>query len=230
LIKKVAIFVEGLTEQIFTKKLIGEMAGNKNITIKESKYHGKQIVDLLLTDHGGEEESKCFVLIMDCEGDHQVKSAILDRRDALIKSGYELVVGLRDLYPTAKDKYSELMRGLMTRVPTKGLPIHFVVSVMETESWFIQEWNHYQKIDAELTLDRIINETSFNPESDDAADIAEPAKFLNTIYEIVNKSYVKEKASLQRTVEALDYDNLYENVRGMLPQLNQFITHIDSFV
>ncbi len=40
--KKLAFFVEGLTEQIFIKNLLTEIAGTKNINITEAKYTGKK--------------------------------------------------------------------------------------------------------------------------------------------------------------------------------------------
>lgn len=120
--------------------------------------------------------------------------------------------------------------GMRTRVPTNDLPIEFVIAVMEVEAWFLQEWNHYEQIDQDLTIQSITDGAGFNPESDNAADILLPADTLNQIYQLVGKSYNKKKVKVKRTVEALDYENLYENVCVMLPQLNQFIGLIDNFV
>lgn len=228
--KKIAIFVEGLTEQIFAKKLIVEVAGRKKVKIQESKYRARKLLDITLSKTEDESSHTCFVLLVDCGNDEQVKSAILDRRDSLIKSGYELVVGLRDLYPKNKAEYPKLEKGLMTRVPTKDLPITFVIAVMEIEAWFLQEWNHYQNIDPKLTLDRIKNGTNFDPANDKADEIEQPAVLLNQIYQLVGKAYKKDRGRLSRTVNALDYENIYFEIRKLLPQLNQFVDLVDSFV
>jgi hypothetical protein len=228
--RKLAVFVEGQTEQIFTKKLIAEIAGRKNVAFEERKYHAKRIINVALTDNEGNDKPSRFVLIVDCGRDEHVKSVILEQRQSLINSKYELVIGLRDLHPLSKADYPKLEMGLKTRVPTRDIPIEFVIAVMEVEAWFLQEWTHYEKIDPGLTIQNIVNAIHFNPKTDNADDVLLPADTLNQIYRLAGKSYSKARLKVERTVESLDYENIYLNVRGKLPQLNQFIEHIDNFV
>jgi len=228
--RKLAIFVEGQTEQIFTKKLVSEIAGKKNVAFEESKFHGQKLINITLTKNEGDGEPSSFVLIVDCGRDEHVKSVILEQRQSLIDNGYEFVIGLRDLHPYSREEYADLEMGMRTRVPTNGLPIEFVIAIMEVEAWFIQEWNHYEKIDKGLTNQKITCGAGFNPESDNAENVLLPSDTLNKVYQLVGKCYKKKKVKVERTVEALDYENLYEHVRVLLPQLNQFISHIDNFV
>lgn len=171
-----------------------------------------------------------YVLIVDCGGDERVKSVILDQRESLINKQYSAVIGLRDLRPKPRHDYARLCTGMRTRVPTNDLPINFVVAVMEVEAWFIQEWVHYEKIHNTLTADFIKNQIGFDPKTECATNIDQPAEFLDDVYKLVGMRYVKKKNKLSRTVEALDYENIYLNIKDVNPQLGDLINHIDSFL
>jgi hypothetical protein len=49
-VKKLAIFVEGQTEQIFVRKLLEEIAGKKNIRINIMAKDPKQIERIAMTN------------------------------------------------------------------------------------------------------------------------------------------------------------------------------------
>lgn len=227
--KKLAIFVEGQTELVFTKKLVEELAGNKDIEIQESKYHSKQLINYKLTSENCSEDSY-YIIIIDCGKDEHVKSVIMERRTGLISAGYELIIGLRDLHPFDISQHTDLERGLKTRVPTKDIRIEFVIAIMEVEAWFIKEWNHYQEIDNEITVDRVIQKLNFDPVNDDVQSINKPADFLHKIYQLGGKSYTKKKGNIQRTVNVIDYDYMYESVKSSVPKFGEYVDLIDGFL
>ena len=47
---------------------------------------------------------------MNCGQDERVKSDIIERYDGLIASGYQVIVGVRDVYPTARNAIQRLAR------------------------------------------------------------------------------------------------------------------------
>ena len=101
---------------------------------------------------------------------------------------------------------------------------------MEVETWFLAELNHYNKIDKRLTINLIKDEfLDLNSILNFESEIEEPAKTLHNIYELVGKFYDKNKKRVVRTVNSLDYANLYLNNRDDLSSLNEFLTHIDGF-
>jgi hypothetical protein len=225
--KKLAVFVEGQTESIFTKKLLREIAGTKSISFRESKAKELTRLSEIPTD---DKDIKYFVLIVDCGNDETVKSRILENRDSLIRANYTLVLGLRDLYPHPRENLEHVLQGLYTRVPTKDIQIELCLAVMEVEAWFLQEEKHFQLIDASLTNAEIVDKVGFNPETDNAELVEVPAQLLRAIYNIAGKSYKKSRKHVERTVSVLDYENLYLNLPNRLKCLRRFLGYIDEFM
>jgi hypothetical protein len=95
--KRLAIFVEGATQQIFARRALEEIAGRDGIVFEHSSVRGSKIGVLLEEAHL--DNAQRFVLIYDCGGDGSVKSAILERLGSLQAAGYEMVLGLVDVYP-----------------------------------------------------------------------------------------------------------------------------------
>lgn len=226
--KKAAIFVEGQTEFLFVRKFLEELAGSRNIIIEEQEFRGRQFISMRGVKVPGDE--KYFVLIVDCHGDGAVKSAIIERQPDLVRAKYDVVLGLRDLYPIGLRDLGKLEQGLRAGLPTDGLPVHICVAVQEIEAWFVQEANHYRVIDPALTKDTIKNNFHFDLEIDCAEAISKPSRFRHNIYKLAKKAYSKRRANAVRTINALDYENLYINVKLMLPSVQQFIAHLDAFM
>ncbi|MCH4824589.1 DUF4276 family protein [Gramella lutea] len=230
-IKKVAFFVEGYTEQEFLKNLLVEIFGKKNIgvEIKNARGGSKTAIKYTLIESAEvNENTQYFVLIYNCGGDSAIKSYILDQRSSLIKSGYVKVIGFRDVFPDfTRQEIPKLVRGLNYKIPQKDLPISFVLSVMEIEGWFLAEENHYSEIDDSLNPDLVNNNFGFDPSSDNTENIDEPANKLKDIYNHVGKTYKKEKPIIDRTVNALDYGNLYLNVNNRIPSFKSLMDEIE---
>jgi hypothetical protein len=231
--KKIAFFVEGYTEQQFIKKLLVEIFGQKKIAIEIKQIRGGKKVATSYTTietptHPGE-LVKYYVLIYDCNGDGAIKSYILENRQSLIDAGYSKVIGVRDIYPDyLRSEIFQLQNGLNYKLPQKDLPIVFVLSIMEVESWFLAEENHYEKIDSKLTLDHINENFSFNPKDDDTQLIDKAAIFLKDIYSSAGLTYKKEKIYIDRTINALDYSNIYFAVKERNSSLNILISEFEE--
>ena len=85
-----------------------------------------------------------------------------------------------------------------------------------------------------LSLDLIKGVIGIDPICDDVEDIDHPAQALHDVYQKVNIAYLtsegnKKKNRIERTVNALDFTNLYTNVRGRVGRLNQFVDALDTF-
>ena len=101
---------------------------------------------------------------------------------------------------------------------------------MEIETWFIGELNHYSKIDTELTVNYIKNNL-IDLESIDnfEKDIFHPADTLHQIYQLKGMAWKKRENQIKRTINSLDYENLYCEVRDKIPSLNRLIAELDNF-
>lgn len=238
--KKIAFFVEGQTEQLFINKLLIEIAGQKNIAIELKTFGGKnnpptsKLYPKTLANP--QNTTKHFALIYDCRGDESLKSRILEEHEDLIQDGYQEIIGIRDLYPLPDLLKLEdrLTNGLIMngKIIERALPqnCHIIVVVNEIEVFFLAECTHFEKIDDRLTHDLITTTINLNPCSDDMTLLVQPSVTLKDIYQLANKTYKKDKKIVEKTVECLDYANIYINQRSRIVKLDELITKIDTFL
>lgn len=231
--KKLAIFVEGQTERIFVSKLVREIAGEKKVFIATEKpmksRKGERIFTVIDVTKIPTDE-KYYVLIRDCGGDSCVMSDIKDYCEKLSKSGYEKIVGLRDVYPIPASDIPKLRKGLVYGIPTRYIPIHLVLAVMEIEAWFLAETTHFRRIHDSLTPQVIASTLGFDPTVEDVESRPHPSEDLKTVYKVAGLSYKKRKNSVERTVEAIDYGELYLEQAERVKSLGEFVDQIDTFL
>ncbi len=238
--KKIAFFVEGQTEQYFLNKLLIEIAGAKNIQIKLQKFRGKgkpftEIFPKTLAQ--GNNQVNHFALIYDCGGDESVKSRILEEHQGLLLNGCNEIIGFRDLFPLTDINKLEnrLANGLIINGIRRenALPANskIVVAVREIEDWFLAECHHYICIDTALIHSLIVSSLGLDPCIDNLSlRGSSAASDLRSIYQLVGKSYSKKIDKVERTVECLDYANLYLNVRDKIAKLDELVSIIDVFL
>lgn len=230
-VKRLAIFVEGQTEQLFLQTLIEEIAGKKQIDVHSIVYGTAALAKLELTKKRiFRANLKYWVLLMNCQNDEKVKSVIIEQRPTLTKAGYSLILGLRDLYPKTLADLEAVKRNIAYRLPTSGIPIHILVAVTEVEAWFLQDYTHYAEIDPELNHTEFKNLFGFDPMLDSAETVPWPSNLLHRIYQSVGKAYTKSRAHVQRTVHVLDYAEMYVTFPVRLPHLRELIGRIDGFL
>lgn len=225
--KKAAFFVEGQTEQIFVKRLITEIAGSKNIRFKAEKFYGGSYSVL---EEEAADDAPHYALVVDCARDSKVKSAILERRDGLLKNGYSSIIGLRDLHPLPLSDLNKLKKGLAHRLPTADLPTHIVVAVMEVESWFLCEHSHFKKVHEDLDVDRIKIDVGIDLLEIDIEQVHNPAHVLNSCYQLVGLSYEKRKSQVEKLLECIDFNTMYYDCAAKSASLREFIYYIDNFL
>lgn len=233
ILKKLAIFVEGQTEQIFVHRLINEIAGKKNLKVRLDKLNGgakspRIISQVKIVD--SEDKAKYFVLIRDSATDSRVVSDVKDNTVNLKDSGYDRIIGLRDLYPLPIEKLERVISSTNRAVSSEILPCNIVIAVREIETWFLAEHSHFAQIDSELDLAKIFSELNLDLESIHVEDIEHPSQTLHAAYNLVGKAYTKNKKHVERTIDALDYENIYLQLIDNLNSLKQLVDDIDSFL
>jgi len=230
-VNKLAIFVEGETEQLFLEWLVREMANAAHLQIVFRKARGgtttrrrTRIVEAVADNS----DLKFYVLIVDCGGDGGVKSRILQEYDNLVQYDYKAIVGLRDA-PRRRADIPRLRQGLPVGVPSFPVPVDFVLAIMEIEAWFLAEYTHFQRINDSLTPAAIHSRLGFDPSIDDMQLRDRPAEDLNAAYEIAGERYQKGRAA-QRTVYVLDCAQIAIETATAVPELGRFINRIESFL
>ena len=232
---KLAVFVEGQTEQIFVEELLLAVAGEKKIRIEKRRASGgstQRRVHRLTGVSATREDQQYYALIVDCGADNRVKSDIRDQYEGLISSGYSMIIGIRDVYPDFKrEEIFKLREGLRYRLRTKPVEVVFVLGVMEVETWFIAEHTHFARLSSRLTRQFIKGNRGFDPTVDDPEQLQQPSRDLDAIYSLAGYRYNKSKATVQRTVELLSYESIYLKQTGhTIRDLNALIDSIDTFL
>jgi len=231
---RIAIFVEGQTEQVFAERLLKEVAGEKHVRIEKRKFCGggrrQKRRMILLEASAPASGQKYFAMIVDCGEDERVKSDIRDRYDGLVKTGYQAIIGIRDVYPQGRDDIPRLRGGLGYGMKTQPIRVLFVIAIMEIEAWFIAEHTHFLRLSPILTTDRIKRQMGFDPSRDDVQLRDHPANDLHSIYQLAGHVYDKSKMNVQRTVDLLDYAAIYFDLGQKVPDLQRLTDHIDQFL
>lgn len=234
--KKIAVFVEGQTEQIFATELIKQIFDKRKIAIEKLQFTGKigsrkiTLIQSTITV----QNTAYYFRIYDCHGGGEnstVKSDIIEQLNNLNNEGFSSIIGLRDVYPLTD--IALLRKMLLYNIPKTAIPINIVLAVKETEAWFIAEENHYGKVSPLLTIG-IANaaistemKMDFDIRKDNTEILSHPATTLHNIYHKASLAYHKHKNQVERTIGALDYENLYLNVRTRNPSLNEFLNCLE---
>jgi hypothetical protein len=232
--KKLAIFVEGQTERIFIVRLLQEIAGYKQVSIVLNKVSGgKNNLKIQSLKLNFIEEAPFFILLYDCGSNSRVFSVIGKEHRKLSESGYEKIIGLRDLYPDPLEKREIVEngnKGFLKPFQKNGIPISVVLAIMEIEAWFLGEYSFLAKIDSCLTSDFILQNLGFDISTVDVEKIPHPSEHLDRIYKLIQRNYDKSKATVEEIVSYLNYELIYWHLVHSIKQLKILIDEIDIFL
>lgn len=230
--RRIAFFVEGYSEMLFIDKLVTEIAGAHKVVVEQRQIKGGATVPksmITVKAASVQDGHEFYVLIIDCGGDHLVKSRLLEEHEGLTNALYEKIICIRDVRPSyTREEIPELERGLRYKVKTSLAPVDFVLSTMELEAWFLAEFNHYARIDPGISSDEVHMLIGYHPERDDPSLRDHPTDDLTRCYGIGGKTYTKPEAA--RTVEALDYMYIYTDLKDRIPAVKKITDHIDAFL
>lgn len=231
--KRIAFFVEGQTEQIFLHRLVKDFFGEGNTNILLKQFRGGSNIPRqeIIRFRAISRKARYEILISDCGSDSRVKSEIMENLVNLRKNGYEMIVGVRDLYPIpAKDleKLEKGLRFLPLNLKSEASYFDIVVAIHEIEAWFMAETNHFRKVDKRLTGSFIKDYLGFNPFTSSAELREHPAKDLNDIYQLVDKSYTKRQWQVEKLVKRLDLEHLLKDVRKELKSFDKLVSILEN--
>ncbi|MBN2699377.1 MAG: DUF4276 family protein [Bacteroidales bacterium] len=231
--KKLAIFVEGLTEQILIRRMIETLLDRREIAIQAVKITGGHNVRISFTVMMAAHvtnQTEYYVMIYDCGGETNVKGYMMEQRDSLVKSGYTCILGLRDVYPNfERSDIKKLRYGLNYRLPQKGARTHICLAVMETEAWFLGEYTHFKRMTKKLTPEYIEKRLGFNPKRENMELRERPAHDLKNVYNLVGHDYTKKRSRLNTVINKLNIHFFMHELAAKMEYLGAFIREIDSF-
>lgn len=226
--QKIAIFVEGMTEQEFVEKLIRDIAGSKKIELVFGRqFQGKVVI----TPKPPHPKNDFYALIVNCACEDQVKTQIIEQYPYLVAANYSHIFGLRDIYPAPISDLHRIEALLASGLPTAPISPAIFLAVMEVEAWFIGEQTHFQRIDKSLTPSYIVS-NGIDIKSTKAESWGHPAKVLDDIYKLASYRYLNSKGKkttsrVRRTINALSFLELRSTVRKKLNSLDQFLSALE---
>lgn len=237
--KKIAFFVEGPTEEFFIIRYLREIISQQGFAFRVYRGSG-----------GSDTNPRVFVLksnevngiryeanIYVSQGDNRVNSDLISQIDAVRRSGFTQIVALKDLRGNHNGIQGSLTNLSMFERADRVLfgkhpDVKSIIAVMEIETWFIAETNHYARLynmlTPQLIQSHVVN-IGCNPYSCKYEDIQDPAETLDRIYQLVHRHYSKHQKTTRKTVNALDYVNLYYNVTARIAKLHELAKLIDDF-
>lgn len=231
---KLAIFVEGQTEQMFVARLLKEVAGRNQIIINKEKIYGKSYSRASIYQISGSIQSsgyEYYVNIIDCGGHERVKTVIRDNYDGLVNSEFQAIIGIRDVYPEfVFSEIPKLRNGLGENLKADPIHVVFVLCVMEIEAWFIAQHSHFLNIDNQLTIPQIKDKVGYDPSVDDVQRRKHPSQDLKRIYSLRGIEYKKNKKKVQKTINALDFGSIYLELGQKFKDLRILNDSIDQFL
>ena len=227
--RKVAVFVEGLTEQELVVELVSAVVGTRGVNVVLGRqWKGKVEIQPSVIDAAID----FLVLVVDCSGDEQVVTQIREQYPSLISSGYTAIIGLRDVYPFTHADIPAIRAGLLRTLPSGTVNPEVHLAIMEVEAWFLAEATHFSRVHPSLTVQFIV------AGGIDVIGIkgdawGHPAKVLHSIYKLAGLSYMspngkKKKRRVQRTLRALSPEELYVTVRGTMPSFDAFVRSLEA--
>jgi len=226
--KKVAIFTEGQTELIFVRELLLRLIDPSKMRLECMELLADRMTPVPYPHICPNPE--LYFLIVNVRGDEAVISNIREQEKSLVeKSGYEKILGLRDLYC---DDYRRLSpSGINVSVSrqliqsrnsiiqnmtySNRIKLHF--AIMEIEAWFLAMYNIFQKIDSSLTNDFIQEKLGIDLKNiDPQVEFFRPSEQVNYILGLCGRQYKKKQSDIENItskMEVLDFDNARENNR-----------------
>ena len=225
--RKLAVFVEGQTELIFVREFLKNWYGYNANAVGFTCYHLRNNEFRDAEYKYGDLSSDNYFMIVNVGNDSSVLSNILHRLKLLKNQGFQLVMGLRDMY--SKDyihdaqehvikeeinqKYIESVRQILQNQPdTEIVDFHF--AIMETEAWLLGMCEFLELIDSRLTIENIQNQTGLDLKSDPKKTIFHPAHELSKLYASVGKQYDKHQSNISTIMSHLTKENYLQLIKS----------------
>ena len=225
--KKIAVFAEGQSEQIFVRHLLTTLLGLDKISFECFRLCGGRM-DFVPYQHRND-DAEVHILIVNVGNDEKVLSAVKEREKKLIEKGFEKIIALRDMYSQEyKKRACGVIDDNVTRIfieranvtirnmtdPAK-IKMHF--AIMELEAWFLGMYNVFERLDPTLKVDYIERQLGFNlSRINPQTEFFKPADIVNKVLQLVGLQYQKTKddvESICSKIGGTDFLNVFENGR-----------------
>ena len=225
---KVAVFVEGLTERKFIRKLIyRRYSAVANVLVQDLVLRGKAAFLQEIDDKPGID---CLFVIIEAPDYSQIISMIKANAENMINnSGYSFLIGLRDLIPNRRDEKSVVINGIdrfLSGLSVKN-KIGIVLAVMETEAWFLYDWQLFQRLHGKLSPDCIKGALNIDLINDDPElQYNDPSHIIDKVLRLVELRYRKHESEIDNIVGNIDFNFMF-SCTNKIDSFLRFVSKLD---
>jgi hypothetical protein len=225
--RKIAIFTEGQSEQIFIRHLLLRTMDCSKMGFSCLRLHAGKTIHVPF-DYPNPNAEVCF-LIVNVGQDEKVLSVIKEREKDLIKKGFERIIGLRDMYSEEYSKRSPngidnsvtraFIDGWNSTIQSMSNPskIKMHIAIMELEAWFLGMYNMFERLNPALHIDYIERELGFNLSViDPQTEFFKPTDIVSNILQLISWQYKKSEHDIESICSRInmsDFSNAFENGR-----------------
>ena len=218
--RRLAVFVEGQTELVFVREFLKQWYGYDTSVIGFACYNLQNNEFRDAAYQYGSEDSENYFMIVNVGNDNSVLSSIIGRLKFLRNKGFQLVVGLRDMYSSqyikdarkheivdeVSQRHVESVKEVL-RDLEGGVFVDFHFAIMEVEAWFMGMDDFMERLDGRLTRDFVSQNLNISLDDDPEKTIFHPAAELGKIYALVGKQYDKHKSDISSIMSLLTNDD-----------------------
>jgi len=227
-LKRIAIFAEGQTELIFIRHFLLKLLDPSKLSLECYELVSHQL--FTVPYQYPNPSAEIHFLILNVHGDEGVLSSIKEREKKMIEeSGYDRIIGLRDMYCYEYVKRSpgvinnEISNLIIHRQnQTVGDMKHsdrikLFFAIMEIEAWFLGMYNLFKKINSVLTVQHIEQKLGIDlTTTDPQKQFYRPTDQVNDIFLLCEGEYKKKQGEIESicsNMDCSDFDTARENNR-----------------
>ena len=240
---KFAVYVEGKAEMLFVADVLSKYSNY------DSQVVGFQCINLNADDFEyvqypvqGDENSETYYQIVNVNNDNRVISKLKQDIPNLTKQGFEIIIGLRDVfgadYDTICNKQQVIDRELIAemyaiqseQIRFDGVDTKLHFAIMEYEAWMMALLNKFIKSKGGRPED-VFKAAGVDYDSDFEETVYHPYNKVQKIYQAVNATYGKHEADYLSFLASLTKED-YEVLRlsGRCASFRSFIDSLLSSV
>ena len=237
---KFAVYVEGKAEMLFVADVLGKYSNYIPQVV------GFQCIDLNSDDYEyvhypilGDESSANYFQIVNVNNDNRVISKLKQDIPNLVRQGYEIIIGLRDVfgadYDAINTKPQEIDHELikeMHKVQSEQIRFNGAVTklhfaIMEYEAWMMALLNNFI-ISKGGRPEDVFKTAGVDYDSDFEETVYHPYNKVQKIYQAVNATYGKHEDDYLSFLASLTKED-YEVLRNS-DRCASFKSFIDSLL
>ena len=223
--RKVAIFVEGQSEQIFVRSLLQRTLDPGVLSFDCRRLYGDRVTAARYSYSNP--TAAVHFLIIDVGNDERVLTAVKEREQGLFRKGYERILALRDMYCNVYHRRSggriddevtsDFVQGAMSTIAgmTHGPDIAIHFAIMELEAWFLAMSCLLEQAHPGLSEELIERELGYRlSDTDPQTKFYRPSSELGRIVRLVGGSYGKSRNDIERICRHLTADHVSTATAG----------------